>query len=371
SSMFQQIATDIQTRCGGKLEAVVASHRHADHINGFAFDNEGDSGHIIRQCSPSRVLQPWTEDPQAPEDPAAASLLNHLRILHRYSWRLRGSELLHLLGLRTCSEDVLREIRRFSANNAWTRDDPANLSAVKNLREMSASPLYLSYGQPANLDLPGVDIQVLGPPTLQQSLEILKQRATHPAEFWQLLDAPGSVDARTEPLFDSRSTRVSEWVPQQVRWLIRRLNVLRGQQVLEMVRVLDDVLNNTSLILLFVVGDKKLLFPGDAQWENWSYALKHTDHELLKGATLYKVGHHGSRNATPKSLWNLIKGEDLQSVLSTKAGRHGRVKDKTEVPRAALVAELKKHHFFSTQELGWSDSADDEPPSEVFTFTPK
>ena len=36
---------------------------------------------------------------------------------------------------------------------------------------------------------------------------------------------------------------------------------------------MDKVLNNTSLILLFHIGETTLLFPGDAQIENWSYAL--------------------------------------------------------------------------------------------------
>ena len=40
-----------------------------------------------------------------------------------------------------------------------------------------------------------------------------------------------------------------------------------------MLRSMDDELNNTSLILLFEIGGKKLLFPGDTQWENWEYAL--------------------------------------------------------------------------------------------------
>ena len=29
--------------------------------------------------------------------------------------------------------------------------------------------------------------------------------------------------------------------------------------------------------------------------------------ELLRDVNLYKVGHHGSLNATPKSLWNLFE----------------------------------------------------------------
>ena len=56
--------------------------------------------------------------------------------------------------------------------------------------------------------------------------------------------------------------------------------------------------------MLFEAGGEKLLFPGDAQIENWQYALSKPEvRALLKETTVYKVGHHGSRNATPKTLW--------------------------------------------------------------------
>ena len=60
----------------------------------------------------------------------------------------------------------------------------------------------------------------------------------------------------------------------QTRWFTKRLNTIRGDELLEIVRALDQAMNNTSLILLFEVGAKKLLFSGDAQIENWLYALK-------------------------------------------------------------------------------------------------
>ena len=127
-------------------------------------------------------------------------------------------------------------------------------------------------------------------------------------------------------------------------------------------------MNNTSVILLFEAGDKKLLFPGDAQIENWSYALDQAEKKpalkkRLAAVNLYKVGHHGSLNATPKSLWELFehKGpahdhgdeEDrLKTVVSTMAGKHGSTDRGTEVPRSKLVEELKKQSdFFTTQSL--------------------
>ena len=77
---------------------------------------------------------------------------------------------------------------------------------------------------------------------------------------------------------------------------------------------LDGDTNNTSLALAFELPDGRvLLFPGDAQvgnWESWhadSAGTKRTwkvgdravtAEQLLNRTVLYKVGHHGSHNAT-------------------------------------------------------------------------
>ena len=124
----------------------------------------------------------------------------------------------------------------------------------------------------------------------------------------------------------------------------------RGEQLLQIVRSLDQEMNNTSVILLFQIGKKKLLFPGDAQIENWQFALQQKKYRsLLSSVNLYKVGHHGSRNATPKSLWKLFKNKSerktsnrLLSLMSTMEGKHGDVHSHTEVPRETLVHELQR-----------------------------
>jgi hypothetical protein len=367
--MLLKIAQDIQKKCDGHLHAVIATHRHADHINGFATQKGGKgSGDVIRSCKPDVVLQPWTEDPDAPEDP----FRERLKTLHAIAWKIGNAELGRLQKIKGYSPGVLNDLRRFAANNTGEHD-VANKSAVENLRSMGKKkPLFLSYGEDVELGLDGVKVHVLGPPALEKWPQIQQQRATNPDEFWQLLKASGPIAGIADPLFDGPATPVSEWAPQHARWLIRRLSSLRGEQLLEMVRTLDNVLNNTSLILLFEVGKERLLFPGDAQWENWSYALKQPGNdELLKGATLYKVGHHGSRNATPRSLWKLIGHTGIRSVVSTKAGKHGKSESHTEVPRATLVKELKKFELFSTQDIGWSLTADGVPPYQELIFNPE
>ena len=73
---------------------------------------------------------------------------------------------------------------------------------------------------------------------------------------------------------------------------------------------LDSDTNNTSLVLAFEWKDRVLLFVGDAQVGNWlswrdqTYRAERgrsvpVDH-LLARTVLYKVGHHGSHNATLK-----------------------------------------------------------------------
>ena len=48
---------------------------------------------------------------------------------------------------------------------------------------------------------------------------------------------------------------------------------------------------STSVILLFEVGKAKLLFPGDAQIENWSYAFSERGVlDALAAVNVYKVG---------------------------------------------------------------------------------
>ncbi len=76
---------------------------------------------------------------------------------------------------------------------------------------------------------------------------------------------------------------------------------------------LDSDTNNTSLVLAFELGEPGqgpvLLFPGDAQVGNWlswrrqdyqAGGTKVTADELMQRTLFYKVGHHGSHNATIK-----------------------------------------------------------------------
>jgi hypothetical protein len=238
-------------------------------------------------------------------------------------------------------------------------DNIRNESAVKNLAAMGeaghAKAVWAHHGSPSGLEkhLPGVKVSVLGPPDLKQTEKIRTMRKTDPDQFWHLL--AGSKVAQTAGLLVKgavgRGARPKSRVPPEARWFSERLRRMRGQELLQIVRSLDEQMNNTSLILLFETQGKKLLFPGDAQIENWTYALKDAPdakktRRALRDVDVYKVGHHGSLNATPKKLlWENFgkrgKQRRLQTLLSTLPGKHGSTRSKTEVPRRTLVAALQ------------------------------
>jgi hypothetical protein len=357
-----RIAEDIREQSGGKLHAVVATHRHRDHISGFATrKNGGGPGDIIASLEPEAVIQPWTEDPEAAPgalratrtEPGKKAFVQSLAAMQSFCAGL-VRELPALHG--RIGPTALRQLSFLGETNL------PNLAAVKNLQQMGPN-WYVNFGSRCGLEtlLPGVKTHVLGPPSLEQSEAIRGQRAQDAAEFWHLQSlAERSAASSKLRLFPGAAVHGGGALPPQTRWFIQRLERLRGEQLLGIVRALDEAMNNTSVILLFDCGSKKLLFPGDAQIENWSYALSRPGvRRLLEDVDVYKVGHHGSLNATPKSLWELFRKRSkesapgrLMTINSTMPGKHGDARRGTEVPRRKLVDALAaESHYFSTEEI--------------------
>jgi hypothetical protein len=140
------------------------------------------------------------------------------------------------------------------------------------------------------------------------------------------------------------------------------LGVTQSAAALVAAKQLNSFLNNQSLVVLFTFKGKKLLFVGDAQAGNWEHWLSDTDtpdksasaavnaqaQKILSSLDFYKVGHHGSANATPKAAVTLMakRGQKLAAMCSTQADVYGKEDvanpvDGTEVPRLPLLEALR------------------------------
>ena len=340
------IAREIDARTDGGPDVVVLSHRHQDHMSGF-----GGSGTeaVVSRWRPRLVVRSWTEDPAAPADatgPGGTSVRAGLNQGRAFAGALSQAIAASRRGLRA-------DVRELALAQL------ANQAAIDRLNAWSQAGrgVYVNYGHPLALDavVPGVQVHVIGPPTVAQHPAVAKERSTSP-EYWQLyqgLAATGGLDpaAGTQTVADERLVG-----PQ--RWLVERLQAPQLRSLLRIVTALDHAMNNTSVILLIQAGDRRLLFCGDAQIENWEYALSFApDREqvldLLRGVDLYKVGHHGSRNATPRTLFNLwtepaTRDRTMTALMSTKTGVFpGTAGSHTEVPRETLITALRQRTSLS------------------------
>lgn len=430
---LKPIADLIRAHSGGQIDAVVISHRHRDHISAFGSPDIAKT--LMAEGFPKLVVRSWTERPDIATD-AHSAAAGAASAAAAGAPAAPGAAAADLGAVGSKSQDFLKTLRsaedfaaalrakltdrrgkpssRSLAGQVWNMaddqvgdvgmDDLKNAAAVRQLRAWGdqGRATYINYPTGRRKDdtglealLPGVNIRVLGPPTVDQHADVQTQRESDPNEFWMIYggalsalntsdllgplksrgDEPGSVqrDTAAAPAMGSAATAAEDEAPGTarpagpigpVRWLTDRMGRQQLNSLLRIVRILDTVLNNTSVILLFEVptaaGTMRMLFPGDAQIENWEYALKvardkATNLRLLRQVDVYKVGHHGSRNATPRTLFDLWPDpatpadRTITSIMSTKGNVHGDTPE-TAVPRSTLKAALDTKTLLHTTE---------------------
>jgi hypothetical protein len=170
----------------------------------------------------------------------------------------------------------------------------------------------------------------------------------------QIAQDPCPQDAAADPVIDWFRSRYFETRDQSGRDQTRRridADWLGAAGSLAM--KLDSDTNNTSLVLAFELPDKTLmLFPGDAQVGNWlswhdqEYRVEQdsfTATDLLRRVRFYKVGHHGSHNATldEKGLGlmthpELVAAIPTDEALGKRQGTKGWEMPNPRVKRALL-----------------------------------
>jgi beta-lactamase superfamily II metal-dependent hydrolase len=303
-----------------KLAIVIATHSHQDHISGFSqkfasFDIE-------------EVWLPWCED-------------------------LRDKNALKLQKKQALQVEQLRQHFEAEAKAAPpTKKREAAMAAIANLVQnktalgllrsgfgVNAQVRYLSAGDslkdPAGVL--GLLANFLGPP--------------RDTKFLSQMDPPAGQ--RYLALNGQRTERLNAVEPFAMRWRltanrpeIAKLKfaeketqafqkTLAGPSLEALAFAIDQAKNNTSLVTLFSYRGQQLLFPGDAQWGNWRYWLEKDDAEtILSGITFFKIAHHGSHNATPKSALERMSKGKFAAMVSTQS-----VPWKS-IPRTPLMTRL-------------------------------
>jgi len=130
-------------------------------------------------------------------------------------------------------------------------------------------------------------------------------------------------------------------------------NIGEGTE-LEVAVQLEDAVNGTSLMIVFEMGKACLFFPGDAQNGTWKAALGDPEwRELMKRTNFYKVGHHGSHNATPKEFVFDVLKQGFKAMASVRP-----IKTFKFIPKSELMTALKE----KPGRIARSDLPEEDPP---------
>jgi beta-lactamase superfamily II metal-dependent hydrolase len=331
-SAVQQMAEE----CKRHLSLVIMTHRHADHISGF-----GTCSDIFKQITVDRVWMPWFENPA--DKTAHAFQAGLTAVASRLSMRLaaRGDKV-----LANMTDNITGGL-----NAAGVSANQKALDVLHNGFKSTPAHDYYKAGDVAKLpdDLveAGLTAEILGPPIDSALIgQMTKKSQQYLADDTGAGgDAPklfGRAFECDETSYQGEAFRFHDAA--QIKAMINSAqpDVLAAQAA-----AADKTLNNQSLVILFGFAGKNLLFAGDAQWGNWEDFLYggaygtagHTEltpkaKAILNKIDFYKVGHHGSANATPKDAVAAMR-MGCVGMCSTQIDAYN------EVPREPLLDALR------------------------------
>jgi beta-lactamase superfamily II metal-dependent hydrolase len=383
---------DMKKVTDGRLALVILTHYHADHMSGFA-SNYDDF------ASFEHVGAVWITNRLDPTNPAASKFMAQITSVAQ---KLQ-------LNLAVRGDPAAIQAQRKVDNALGVAQDAggedggggSNAKALKLLQSgfKSKPPVYYYQGGdtptlPAELE-GMITAEILGPSPKDSGGEF----AASDNKKEQYLAAVGDNGVpdvkRVQPFEKKWPANAADYPPETFEEFdsgLRdqgRIPRLDGAPRMEAMLAdmqpdvlaatadkLDGTLNNQSLVVLFTCGGKKLLFVGDAQWGNWAYwlygqAVTGSDpgisdraRGILSSIDFYKVGHHGSTNATPIPAVGALNHQ-CASMCSTATGAYGSAAKKTEVPRTALMEAIETQTGNRLVRSDWVAAAKEAPDQQA------
>jgi hypothetical protein len=413
-AIMQTVVKEIEALTDGLVDLLVVTHQHWDHVSGFV-----QAAQELGSITFKRLWLAWTEDPKddlandlRTEFAKAKVALDHASKLAAQFSATDPASKLRL--------EALQGVMAFfgpAASAGAKVDIAAAMAAPAKLVGGKEAIDYLLPGtcrtlpgSPSGL-AGGIQAFVMGPPHERAKLIKINPSKAAPETFEKKKgDPPGlalnwgwtasaaaaaggsdtdtaleSEFARSQP-FDRKSgipfeAAKSDPFFQKAYFDVspeaqgRRIDgdwLWSGAQRLAL--RMDTYTNNTSLVLAFELPATKqiLLFAADAQVGNWlswhEHSYRTTDGrtlsatDLLANTRLYKVGHHGSHNATleAKGL-DLMTHSGLVAMLPVEAAAVTRL-GYGQMPLGSLMTALRKKTSGRILRIDDSWTDDTTPP---------
>lgn len=410
--IMQKVAKDIAATCKGQLDLVIVTHEHWDHVSGFSTQQAQD---VFSNIDIKEVWYAWTEDP---ENKLGCKLRKEreskLKALQRAALGLQSSR----TPLAQQRADRIVSLLRFFGIDGTHSSDLALAGANSGgigktrlafdyLANRRGTMTRFRHPKDKPTDLPGVKcarVYILGPPedeglikrssptkkgreayefatdlAVDTSLSAAFERMQHPSHDLRGMDCPfdfsfakmKGTDGNAKP--SDRLHALIDRYNDDLGEAFRRIDEDWTSAAEVLALNLDSHTNNTCLVVAFEIGEsgKVLLFAADAQIGNWlswqglSWPASDgedtrivTAPDLLRRTVFYKVGHHGSHNATLRTLGlEQMTSEDLVAFIpvfkeqAEKSGWH-------EMPFSPLVKRLKEK---TAGRLVFSDEKESAP----------
>lgn len=344
---LQEIVANIQSELGeARLNVVVGTHQHNDHLSGFVHCEAA-----FRKIGVEQVWLSWLDDPQDHMAQGIGATHNNLKLALFSAHSQLQSSPSGRKGLRPLG--VLEDILGFYGVKGTGTQPVLPADAVRILKSIGQkAPRYLKPGNV--LEMPGLPegtarVYVLGPPR-DNDLLYRKDPRTGESYDHALVSAQLSANKFLEAANSHRGLISSDEVQYPFSEGVKRRGTADRSAALKKVvtaynhrddtwRKIDDdwlnqaealalyldtFTNNTSMVIAveLVASKKILLFAADAQvgnwlsWPNVKWEEEHvTTDDLLARTVFYKVGHHASHNATLVGALEKMNHPDLAALI--------------------------------------------------------